>query len=57
MLHGLDDAPARWLELAVLVAASLAATVTRYVALRTWVFTRRRRRPSTPLVTTDRSPA
>ena len=57
VLHGLDEAPARWLELTVLVAASLVATVTRYVALRTWVFTHRRRRPSTSLVTTDRSPA
>jgi|tagenome__1003787_1003787.scaffolds.fasta_scaffold20939857_3 putative flippase GtrA len=57
VLHGVDEAPARWLELAVLVAASLVATVTRYVALRTWVFTHRRRRPSAPLVTTDRSPA
>jgi putative flippase GtrA len=56
VLHGLDGAPARWLELTVLVAASLVATVTRYVALRTWVFTHRHRRPS-PLVTTDRSPA
>jgi putative flippase GtrA len=27
----------------VLVAASLTATITRYVALRTWVFARRRR--------------
>jgi glycosyltransferase involved in cell wall biosynthesis len=35
--------PARALELAVLVAASVCATVTRYVALRTWVFARRRR--------------
>jgi glycosyltransferase involved in cell wall biosynthesis len=57
VLHGLDEAPARWLELTVLVAASLVATVTRYVALRTWVFTHRRRHPSTPFVTTDRSPA
>src|SRR6185369_14551183 len=45
VLHGLDEAPARWLELTVLVAASLVATVTRYVALRTWVFTHRRRTP------------
>ena len=29
-------------ELAVLVAAALVATVTRYVALRTWVFARAR---------------
>jgi putative flippase GtrA len=57
VLHGLDEAPARWLELTVLVAASLVATVTRYVALRTWVFAHRRHRPSSPLVTTDRSPA
>jgi putative flippase GtrA len=38
VLHGLDSTPARPLELAVLIAASTAATVTRYVALRTWVF-------------------
>ena len=43
VLHGLDAAPARWVELAVLIAASLAATVTRYVAFRTWVFARRHR--------------
>jgi glycosyltransferase involved in cell wall biosynthesis len=38
VLHALDGAPPRWLELGVLVAATLTATVTRYVALRTWVF-------------------
>jgi putative flippase GtrA len=38
VLHGLDSTPARPLELAVLIVASTAATVTRYVALRTWVF-------------------
>jgi glycosyltransferase involved in cell wall biosynthesis len=43
VLHGLDATPARWVELAVLVAASLTATITRYFALRTWVFARRRR--------------
>jgi putative flippase GtrA len=37
-LHGLDATPARWVELLVLALASLAATVTRYVALRSWVF-------------------
>ena len=42
VLHGLDGTPARWVELSVLVAASLAATVTRYAALRTWVFPRSR---------------
>jgi putative flippase GtrA len=41
VLHGLDSSPARWVELVVLIAASLAATVTRYVAFRTWVFARR----------------
>ncbi|MDO8186864.1 glycosyltransferase [Conexibacter sp. JD483] len=40
VLHGVDHAPARWLELTVLVLASLAATVTRYVALKSWVFAR-----------------
>jgi glycosyltransferase involved in cell wall biosynthesis len=40
VLHGLVADPARGLELAVLVAATLTATVTRYVALRTWVFAR-----------------
>jgi putative flippase GtrA len=43
VLHGVDSTPARWVELGVLVAAGLVATVTRYVALRTWVFARRRR--------------
>ncbi|MBE2314474.1 bifunctional glycosyltransferase family 2/GtrA family protein [Solirubrobacter sp. CPCC 204708] len=42
VLHGLESTPARSLELTVLVAASLTATVTRYVALRSWVFARRR---------------
>src|SRR5688572_16055394 len=40
VLHGLDASPARGIELTVLIAASLTATVTRYIALRTWVFTR-----------------
>ena len=36
----------------MLVAASLTATITRYVAMRTWVFTHERRaiRPSLDLV-------
>jgi putative flippase GtrA len=38
VLQGIDATPARPLELGVLVAASTAATVTRYVALKTWVF-------------------
>jgi glycosyltransferase involved in cell wall biosynthesis len=40
VLHGLDASPARGVELAVLIAASLTATITRYIALRTWVFAR-----------------
>ena len=38
----------------MLIVASTAATVTRYVALRTWVFARRRHRtPTTPAATTQ----
>jgi putative flippase GtrA len=44
VLHGVDPTPARAVELAVLVAAGLAATVTRYIAMRTWVFAHARRR-------------
>jgi len=40
VLHGVDAAPPRWLELGVLVVAGFLATVTRYVALKTWVFAR-----------------
>jgi hypothetical protein len=43
-LHGLSATPSRALELAVLVAASAGATITRYVALRSWVFARKRHR-------------
>jgi glycosyltransferase involved in cell wall biosynthesis len=57
VLHGLDATPARALELGVLVAASLVATVTRYVALKTWVFARYGRRRRAPLITTDSSTA
>ena len=42
-LHALDASPSRLLELAVLLVASASATVTRYIALRTWVFARDRR--------------
>src|SRR3954464_10885293 len=45
VLHGLVAHPSRAVELAVLIAASTAATVTRYVALRSWVFARARRAP------------
>jgi putative flippase GtrA len=44
VLHNLDAHAPRLLEAAVLVLATLAATVTRYVALSSWVF---RRRPRT----------
>ena len=46
VLHGLVAAPPRAVELAVLIAASTAATVTRYVALRSWVFARARHTPA-----------
>ncbi len=57
VLHGLSAEPPRAVELAVLVAANLTATVTRYVAMRTWVFAQRRRTTSSPLVTPDRRTA
>ena len=38
VLHALQPSPSRALEVAVLVAASTCATVTRYVALRMWIF-------------------
>jgi putative flippase GtrA len=43
-LHRLSATPPRAVELAVLVASGAVATVTRYVALRTWVFAAARRR-------------
>src|SRR3954453_18958626 len=46
VLHGLVARPSRAVELAVLIAASTAATVTRYGALRSWVFARARRAPA-----------
>jgi putative flippase GtrA len=48
LLHAIDPAPARPLELAVLIAANLAATVMRYLALRSWVFARPRSVPPPP---------
>ncbi|HEY4098279.1 MAG TPA: glycosyltransferase [Baekduia sp.] len=53
VLHGLAPGASRSVELAVLVLASLAATVTRYVALKTWVFAAARRRPAPPTTTID----
>jgi putative flippase GtrA len=43
-LHHIDGHPPRAIELAVLVAASALATVSRYIALRSWVFAAARRR-------------
>jgi putative flippase GtrA len=51
VLQQLDHTPSRALELAVLIAASVCATVTRYLALRTWVFAPRRPRGFRPLPT------
>jgi glycosyltransferase involved in cell wall biosynthesis len=51
VLQRLDHTPSRALELAVLIAASVCATVTRYLALRTWVFGPRRRGGFRPLPT------
>jgi putative flippase GtrA len=48
VLHGIDASPPRVVELAVLVVGSALATVTRYVAMKTWVFTRRAALPEPP---------
>jgi putative flippase GtrA len=45
VLTALRPHPGRLLEVVVLVAATTVATVTRYVALRSWVFARRRQLP------------
>jgi putative flippase GtrA len=42
VLHGLEPRAPHAVELMVLVAAGAAATVTRYIALRSWVFVRPR---------------
>ncbi len=44
-LHALSAAPSRALELAVLVAANLVATVLRFALFRSWVFRARRAAP------------
>ncbi len=43
VLQGLDPRPSRAVELAVLVVAGIGATVSRFVALRSWVFARGQR--------------
>ena len=42
VLHGLDPRASHALQLAVLIIATLASTISRYVALRTWVFSGKR---------------
>ncbi len=56
VLGRLDPHPARALEVTVLVLASVLATVSRYIALRTWVFARRAESRPKPL-TGAQSPA
>ena len=46
LLAGLDPHRSTLLEVTVLVAASVLATVTRWVGLRTWVFAAGRRQPA-----------
>lgn len=43
VMHGIDANPPRAIELGVLIAASVAATISRFIALRTWVFAKRGR--------------
>jgi putative flippase GtrA len=47
LLHALSVAPARRVEVGVLVAANLVATIVRFVLLRGWVFRERRSAPLT----------
>jgi putative flippase GtrA len=53
VLHGIAPHPSRAVELAVLVGAGLVATVTRYVALKTWVFAGARRERRIAAATED----
>jgi glycosyltransferase involved in cell wall biosynthesis len=50
VLHDVDHRPAALLEVTVLVLSSLVATITRFIALRSWVFARRRGARSLPAV-------
>ena len=45
-LHALSSAPSRAVELSVLVAANLLATILRFVLFRSWVFRARRAAPT-----------
>ncbi|MBV9592309.1 MAG: bifunctional glycosyltransferase family 2/GtrA family protein [Actinobacteria bacterium] len=51
LLGAADPGAGRPLEVGVLVAANLAATVVRFVLLREWVFANRRRTQSAPSIT------
>jgi putative flippase GtrA len=51
VLHTLDPSPSQAVEVAVLMVASAGATVTRFVALRSWVFARGPKRALKPAVT------
>jgi putative flippase GtrA len=53
VLHALAPSPPRLVEVAVLIAASTMATVTRYVALKAWVFAHGQRRPAAPAPSPD----
>ena len=47
-LHALTDTPGRGVELGVLVVANLLATLTKFVAMRAWVFNRSRCATTSP---------
>ena len=47
-LHALTETPARGVELGVLVVANLLATLTKFVAMRAWVFNRSRCATTSP---------
>jgi putative flippase GtrA len=50
-LHAVDAQPSRWLEVAVLLVASVLGTAGRFVLMRSWVFAKR-----TPLRTDEAGP-
>ena len=52
-LHALTDAPARGVELGVLVVANLLATLTKFVAMRAWVFDHSRSATTSPRTTEE----
>lgn len=52
-LHALTDTPGRGVELGVLVVANLLATLTKFVAMRAWVFNRSRCATPSPRTTEE----